>query len=53
MMMPLRGERVYTMIVTALAAVQGSPVDLVEFDAIRNPYFRRLVEATLQLVYAA
>jgi len=31
----------------------GRPVDLVEPNSLRNPYFRQAVEETQQLVYAA
>ncbi len=31
----------------------GRPVDLVVSKAVRNPYFRRSVEATKVLIYAA
>lgn len=35
----------------ALEGLLGNSVDLVSEDAIRNPYFRREVERTRQLIY--
>jgi uncharacterized protein len=37
----------------ALEALLGHPVDLLEAQAVRNPYFRQQLEATQQLLYAA
>jgi len=37
----------------ALEDLLGRPVDLLEVQAIRNPYFRQQLEATQQLLYAA
>lgn len=37
----------------ALEGLLGWPVDLLEVQAIRNPYFRQRLEATQQLLYAA
>jgi uncharacterized protein len=37
----------------ALENLLGRPVDLLEAQAIRNPYFRQRLEATQQLLYAA
>ena len=37
----------------ALEELLGRPVDLLEAQAIRNPYFRQQLEATQQLLYAA
>jgi predicted nucleotidyltransferase len=31
----------------------GRPVDLVEPEPIRNPYFRQAVEQSQELIYAA
>ncbi len=36
-----------------LAAITGKPVDLVMADAVRNPYVRRDIEASKQLIYEA
>lgn len=36
-----------------LEALFGRPVDLVTRTSIENPYFRRQVEATAELLYAA
>lgn len=38
---------------TALAELLGRPVDLVEPDAIRNPYIRANIERGREVVYAA
>lgn len=43
----------YFRLLEALEDLFGRPVDLVVSKAIRNPYFRRAVEATKVLVYAA
>ena len=48
----IRTDR-YFGLLGALQVLFSRDVDLVEFDAIRNPYFRRSVESTRQLVYAA
>ncbi|RTQ46000.1 nucleotidyltransferase [Hymenobacter gummosus] len=37
----------------ALEDLLGRPVDLLEAQSIRNPYFRQRLEATQQLLYAA
>lgn len=37
----------------ALEDLLGRPVDLLEDQSIRNPYFRQRLEATQQLLYAA
>jgi uncharacterized protein len=36
-----------------LASITGRPVDLVMADAVRNPYVRRDIEASKQLIYEA
>jgi predicted nucleotidyltransferase len=36
-----------------LASITGKPVDLVMADAVRNPYVRRDIEASKQLIYEA
>jgi uncharacterized protein len=36
-----------------LANILGTPVDLVEECAVRNPYFRRSIEQSRELVFAA
>ena len=36
-----------------LASITGQPVDLVMADAVRNPYVRRDIEASKQLIYEA
>ena len=37
----------------ALREVLGRSVDLVESDAVRNPYLRRAIDRSRELVYAA
>ena len=37
----------------ALEELLGRPVDLLEAQAVRNPYFKQQLEATQQLLYAA
>ncbi len=41
----------YLGLAEALEKLFGSSVDLVTEESIRNPYFRREVEATRQLIY--
>ena len=36
-----------------LAVITGKPVDLVMADAVHNPYVRRQIEASKQLIYEA
>jgi predicted nucleotidyltransferase len=36
-----------------LAAIFGRKVDLVEFSAVRNPFRRREIERTRQVLFAA
>ena len=36
-----------------LATITGQQVDLVMADAVRNPYVRRDIEASKQLIYEA
>ena len=36
-----------------LAAITGKPIDLVMADAVRNPYVRREIETSKQLIYEA
>ena len=43
----------YFGLLEGLEGLLGHPVDLVVKGAIRNPYFRRSVEETKSLVYAA
>ena len=40
-------------LVEALRKALDRPVDLVEFDAIRNPYLRAAIDKTRELVYAS
>jgi uncharacterized protein len=43
----------YLGFLTAVQALLGRRVDLVEAGAVRNPYLRRGIEASRELVYAA
>lgn len=43
----------YFGLLEALEGLFGRPVDLVPSSAIRNPYFRKSVEQTKALLYAA
>jgi predicted nucleotidyltransferase len=43
----------YLGLLTAVEALLGRPVDLVEVSAVRNPYIRRGIEASRELLYAA
>ena len=47
-----RADR-YFGLLEALESLFSRPVDLVELDAIRNPYFRESVERSRTLLYAA
>jgi predicted nucleotidyltransferase len=43
----------YFGLLESLQSLFGKPVDLVVISAIRNPYFRRSVESSRELLYAA
>ncbi len=43
----------YLALAEGLEAIFGRPVDLLTPRSIRNPYFRREVEETCRLIYAA
>jgi predicted nucleotidyltransferase len=45
--------RAYFGLERQLASIIGQPVDLVMDDAVRNPYVRRDIEASKQLIYEA
>jgi uncharacterized protein len=47
-----RADR-YFGLLEALESLFFRPVDLVELDAIRNPYFRESIERSRTLLYAA
>ena len=47
-----RADR-YFGLLEALESLFSRPVDLVELEAIRNPYFRESVERSRTLLYAA
>lgn len=46
-------RRRYFDLIYALEEVFGTHVDLIEIDAIKNPYFKTETEASRQLVYAS
>jgi uncharacterized protein len=48
-----RAARQYFGLLGGLQALFGRPVDLVDASAIRNPWFRRSVEATRRELFAA
>ena len=52
---PQPGEyaKTYFGLLAALEQLFGRHVDLVEPDAVRNPYFRRAIEARQETLYAA
>ncbi len=52
-MTPAEHAEAYLALVEEAEALFGRPVDLVEPQAVRNPYVRRQIEATRELVYAA
>ena len=52
-MPPARYADSYFGLLESLEDLFGRPVDLVTEGAIRNPYFRRSVDATRRLLYAA
>jgi predicted nucleotidyltransferase len=37
----------------ALANLLGRPVDLVEYDAVKNPFVRRQIDASRELIFHA
>jgi predicted nucleotidyltransferase len=43
----------YLGLLTEAEALLGRRVDLVDVNAVRNPYLRRGIEASRQLLYAA
>jgi predicted nucleotidyltransferase len=45
--------KAYFGLLAALEQLFGRHVDLVEPDAVRNPYFRRAIEARQETLYAA
>jgi predicted nucleotidyltransferase len=51
----VRGSRAdrYFGLFEALESLFSRPVDLVELEAIRNPYFRESIERSRTLLYAA
>jgi predicted nucleotidyltransferase len=45
--------RAYFALEQQLASIKGMTVDLVMADAVRNPYVRRDIDASKQLIYEA
>jgi uncharacterized protein len=52
-MSPEQHADAYFGLLEALQEVFGCPVDLLEEAAIRNPYFRRSIDAAKRTLYAA
>jgi uncharacterized protein len=52
-MEPIEHGRMYFRLLENLEAVLGAKVDLIEAEAVTNPYFLRAVESERRLVYAA
>ena len=50
---PRQHYECYFGLLESLQALFGRPIDLVEADAMRNPYFIRGVQASRRLLYAA
>ena len=50
---PLGGLEAYFGLKDALEALVGRKVDLLSLGAVRNPYLRRSIEASREIVYAA
>ena len=46
-------SRAYFGLSEALQKLFGRPVDLVEHDAVRNPFIRQEIDRTQQIVYGA
>ncbi len=52
-MTPAEHAEAYLGLIEEAEVLFGRPVDLVEPQALRNPYVREQIEATRELVYAA
>jgi uncharacterized protein len=52
-MEPLEHGRMYFELLESLEATLDAKVDLVEIEAVKNPYFLKAVELERRLVYAA
>lgn len=52
-MPPLEHGRMYFALLESLEEALGAPVDLLELEAIKNPYFLKAIAQDRVLVYAA
>jgi predicted nucleotidyltransferase len=52
-MEPLEHGRAYFRLKEALEATLGKPVDLIELEAVKNPYFLKAIAPNRTVVYAA
>ena len=52
-MLPVEHSNAYFGLLEAFESLFGREIDLLEEDAIENPYFRRSVEASRVALYAA
>lgn len=50
---PLEHGRMYFGLLRSLEQALGHDVDLIELEAVSNPYFLRAIEDERQLIYAA
>lgn len=52
-MEPLEHGRAYFRLLESLETALGTPVDLLELEAVKNPYFLKAIAQDRVLVYAA
>lgn len=52
-MSPVEHKKAYFGLLAELESLFGRPVDLVEFQTVRNPYVRRNIERQQEILYAA
>lgn len=52
-MEPLAHGRAYFSLLQSLEQALGAKVDLIELEAVKNPYFLRAIESERVVVYAA
>ena len=50
---PLEHGRAYLALLTELQRVLGKPVDLLELEELRNPYFLQNIQSDRTLIYGA
>ena len=50
---PLEHGRAYLALLTELQHILGKPVDLLELEALRNPYFLQSIQSDRTLIYGA